>query len=92
MTTIEQLRDERQQAEAVIKQKGAELYATFSEDERAMMRFGLHPHAKTVAAEKALMAMKAEGAFPMFDDMDLSRLLSVAVMDAANAGPDKMVV
>ena len=90
--TMQELMEARQQAEAVIKQKGAELYATFDEDERAMMRFGLHPAGKTREADKELLAMKAGGEFPMFSDMDLSRLLAGAVMDAANAGPDKMVV
>ena len=90
--TIDELRQARREAEAVIRQKGAELYATFTQDERDMLRFGLHPAGKTQAADKELLAMKAGGAFPMFDEMDLSRLLAVAVMDAANAGPDKMVV
>lgn len=89
---IADLRDARQQAEAVIQQKGTELYATFTQDERDMLRFGLHPHGKTEAADQELLKMKAAGAFPMFSEMDLSRMLAVAVMDAANAGPDKMVV
>ena len=90
--TIHELRTARREAEAVIKRKGEELYATFSKDERTMLRFGLHPAGKTQAADKELLAMKASGVFPMFSESDLSRLLAVAVMDAANAGPDKLVV
>lgn len=73
-----------------IKQKAAEVYATFTANERKGVQFGLMPHAKTVQAERELAAE-----FLMTDEeakrSDLFRLLAVGFMDAANAGKDKMI-
>jgi hypothetical protein len=86
------LRDEREQAELLIKQKASALYATLSKSERTVVRFGMFPADKMKQLDDELLAMRAEGLFPMFDKSDLSRLSAVAIMDAANAGPDKLVV
>ena len=78
-----------------IKQEGANLYQTFTPQERACVRFGMQPAGKTLACEEKLAREIAETeGRPLTpqDRVDLCRLLSVAVMDAANAGPDKMIV
>jgi len=89
---IKSLREEREQAELLIKQKAGALYATFNKSERTLVRFGMFPADKMKQLDDELLAMRAEGLFPMFDKSDLSRLSAVAIMDAANAGPDKLVV
>jgi hypothetical protein len=89
---IQRLRDERHQSELCIKAKAAALYATFTKDERLVVRFGMMPADKMLALDAELKAMKEQGDFPMFDNCDLARIASVGVMDAANAGPDKLVV
>lgn len=71
----------------------AVLYATFDKNERVAVRFGMLPAEKTQVIDRELLRMKREeGQFEMFDECRLASLLAVAVMDAANAGPDKMVV
>jgi hypothetical protein len=89
---ISRRREERQQAELLIEQKAAALYATFDKDERVLVRFGMFPAGKMKQLDDELLALKAQGQFPMFDKCDLARLSAVGVMDAANAGPDKLVV
>jgi hypothetical protein len=89
---IQRLRDERHQAELLIKQKAAESYKTYTKDERLLVRFGMFPAGKMKALDAELLEMAAQDLFPMFDSQDLARLSAVGVMDAANAGPDKLVV
>lgn len=86
------LREERNLAETRIKQFAAEVYGTFDENERLTVRFGLFPMKKMEAAQAELAAeFERNDGWP-FDRCDLSRLLAVGIMEAANAGPDKMVV
>jgi hypothetical protein len=80
--------ESRKQADLLIKQKGLLLYQTFTEQERLIVRFGLFPGEKMSTAHRELMALNLE----TYDESDISRLLAVAVMDAANAGPGKLVV
>lgn len=92
---INRLREERRLRELRIKQKAAQVYATFNKDERMLVRFGMFPHDKMVQADKELIAewTEHEGQPPDSEDLrDISRLLAVGIMDSANAGPDKMVV
>ena len=88
---IQKLRRERREAETLIRQKGAALYATFDKDDRTLVRFGMFPAGKMKQLDDELLAMKADGFFPQFDKSDLSRLSAVAIMDAANAGKEKMI-
>lgn len=85
-------KEDYKSAETLIKLKAANLYATFDKSERTLVQFGMFPAAKMKHLDNELLAMKADGLFPMFDGCDLSRLSAVGVMDAANAGPDKLVV
>lgn len=89
---IQRLQEERTSAELLIKLKGANLYDTFDKSERTLVRFGMFPADKMKQLDDELLAMKASGLFPMFDECDLSRLSAVGIMGAANAGPEKMVV
>ena len=89
---IQRLREERREADAVIRAKATALYATFDKNERGLVRFGMFPADKMKRLDDELLAMQADGAFPMYDRRDLTRLSAVAIMDAANEGPDKMVV
>jgi hypothetical protein len=86
--TIEELRDSRKLADTLIKQKAIELYATFDKNERTGVRFGMFPAKKM---EKAFAELAAVMEYPRYDNTDISRLLAVGIMDAANAGPDKMI-
>lgn len=88
---IRRRREARERAELLIQQKGAEVCATFTPGERTLVRLGVLPHGKTVEAELELLVNR-ERDFPMFAASDIVRLLAVAIMGAANAGPDKMVV
>lgn len=88
---IDRKRDAYKQTQTRIKQIGAQTYNTFTKDERLVVQFGMFPHDKMIAADKALKAeMEIIGVEE--DARDLSRWLTVAIMDAANAGPQKMVV
>jgi hypothetical protein len=89
MDVINRMREQRQLTETRIKEKGAAVYATFTASEKTVVRFGMMPADKT---EKALAELKAELADDVFDARDVSRLLSVAIMDEANKGPQKLVV
>ena len=64
---IKRLAEEREQAELLIKQKAGALYATFSKSERTLVRFGMFPADKMKQLDDELLAMRAEGLFPMFD-------------------------
>ena len=92
MPTIQEHRAARRQADLIIRQKGAALYATFDENERSLVQFGMFPADKMKQLDDELLALAAQGTFPMYDKCDLARLSAVAIMDAANAGPDKLVV
>ena len=77
------------EVEVLVKHKGRILYQTFDGYERFMVRIGLLPGVKMQAAQAELLAT------PGMEDVshvDIGRLLAVGVMDAANAGPDKMIV
>jgi hypothetical protein len=84
--------EEYRQAELLINQKAANTYATFDESERTCVQFGMFPAKKMLALDAELCQMAKDGLFPMFDKRDLARLAAVGIMDAANAGKDKMVV
>ena len=77
--------------QVMIKQKAELTYATFTQQERSIVRFGMLPYAKTSKAADDLIIehIKAEGRPPNL--ADLHRDLAVAIMDVANAGPDKMI-
>lgn len=89
---IRRLCEERELAETRIKQYAAEVYGTFDANERLTVRFGLFPMKKMEAAQAELAAEFEENDGRPFDKCDLSRLLAVGIMEAANAGPDTMVV
>jgi hypothetical protein len=80
------------QHELRIKQKAIEVYGTFTPQERTVVRFGMLPAGKTERADAELMAEfeATDGVKP--NPVELARLLAVALMDVANAGPDKLVV
>ena len=85
--------DELKEAELLIKVMGAKLYATFGGMERGLVRFGMFPAAKMEAAHAELLAMKQHlEIFDGWESRDLTNRLAVAVFDAANAGPEKVVV
>ena len=90
--TIRKRQEERTAAERLIKQKATNLYATFDKSERTLVRFGMFPADKMKQLDEELLVLASDGVFPMFDKCDLARLSAVGVMDAANAGPDKLVV
>lgn len=75
----------------LIKQKGLAVYQTFTENERTAVRFGLLPAAKVNQAFAELLALREDLAV-FQDHTDVARLLALAIMDAANAGPDPLVV
>ena len=68
------------------------MYDTFDKSERTLVRFGMFPADKMKQLDDELLALAADGVFPMYDKCDLARLSAVGIMDAANAGPDKLVV
>ena len=74
-----------------IKQKAVEVYASFTQQERRVVQFGMLPMQKTETAQAELIAEFQAADGRKTDSRDISRLLAVAIMDAANAGPDKMV-
>ena len=79
-------------AETRIKQFAAKVYSTFTKDERLLVQFGMFPKEKMEAAQADLAAEFEQSDDQPFDLCELSRLLAVGIMDAANAGKDKMVV
>ena len=90
---IRERRESRQLVETFIKTKGAELYETFDDNERTCVQFGMFPAGKMETATAALLQDLVDaGDAEFLSAGDASRLLAVAVMDAANAGTQKMVV
>lgn len=77
--------------ELLIKQAGHKLFESMDENERTILRFGMLPHHKTVAAEKALLASCPDLADD-FTAADIGRIMAVAAMDACNASGKPMVV
>jgi hypothetical protein len=90
--TIRLLREARHLAETRIKQFAAKVYGTFDQNERLLVRFGMFPADKMKTAQADLAAELEQDDGTPFDPAELSRLLAVGIMDAANAGEDKMVV
>jgi rRNA pseudouridine-1189 N-methylase Emg1 (Nep1/Mra1 family) len=88
---INQMRESRQLRLARFKQKGAEVYATFDKNERTVVQFGMFPHDKMLQAQ-AELAQEFALTDDTIDLQEIARELAVAIMDAANAGPDKLVV
>jgi hypothetical protein len=89
---IERLREARRTLELRIKQKAVAVYATFDQSERTIMRIGMFPAQKMQQAQQELIAelTLCDGEPP--DSSEVSRMLAVGIMDAANAGADKLVV
>lgn len=77
--------------ELLIKQAGHKLFESMDEDERTILRFGMLPHDKTSAAEKALLE-SCPDLLEDFDMRDIGRIMAVAAMDACNASGKPMVV
>ena len=78
--------------EAFIKTRAAQAYALFDKNERTCVRFGMFPAVKMQAAQAAIISdMLVMGAENHELD-DVSRLLAVGIMAAADAGPDKIIV
>jgi hypothetical protein len=82
----------RKSFETYVKNRAAEVYATFDKNERTACRFGMFPAAKMEAAQAQML----EECIAVGNDQreldDIPRLLAVGIMDAANAGPDKVIV
>lgn len=87
----------RKSIDAMFTQRGQELYDTYTEEERTILQFGMQPAIKTGEAIDKLTAELVQ----ISDDPnigggytvnDITRLLSLAVMDAANRGNQKLVV
>ncbi len=83
------------QLETWAKARGMALYGTFTPQERRILQFGMHPAEKMrqAQAEMVVAFTQDEGRPPSQREVvDLSRWLAVGCMEAADAGPDKMVV
>jgi hypothetical protein len=91
MPTIDERLEARRLALLGVKHKAASLYATFDGNERTAVRFGMFPARKMQAAEAELLAEEA-AAGAVLSKSEISRELALGVMDAANAGPDRLVV
>ena len=89
---IASIRARRISQELRIKQKAIALYATFTKNERTVTSFGMFPHDKMVAAQAELVAEFLANEDHAPDPGEIARLLAVGVMDAANAGPNGLVV
>ena len=90
---IEEHRAARQTADLTIKQLAAKSYATYTKNERTCVQFGMFPAEKMKLLDDELKLLtETTDCFPMYDHADLCRLAAVGVMDAANAGTDKLVV
>ena len=92
---IERIRNKRLEVEQVCKDKGTAVYATFTEQERKIMRVGMFPAEKMKIATDALLkelydVYEKTGGYMELGEM--TRNLCSGIMDAANAGPDKLVV
>jgi len=86
---IRRRREARNLAEIRIKQFAAKVYGTFDENERLTVRFGMFPADKMRKAQAELAAEFEPSDDAPFDPGDLSRLLAVGIMDAANAGTER---
>ena len=84
-------RDSYRLAELTIKQAGHKLYDSLDDNEKTVLRFGMLPHIKTVAAEDDLIASDPS-LLETFDRCEIGRIMAVAAMDACNASGDGMVV
>jgi hypothetical protein len=78
-----------------IRQEAEALYQTCDANERRLVQFGMLPAAKAQAADQKLLAefltCAGRPATPR-EQCDFTRLLAVAVMDAANRGPDQVAL
>jgi hypothetical protein len=87
---------DRKLIDTLIKQRGQELYDTYDENERCMVQIGMQPAVKVIPFEEKLtLELTSNGEEEIgggYDVGDITRLLCVAVMDAANRGKQKMVV
>ena len=63
---------------AIIAADALHLWQTFDANERALVRFGMFPHHKTIAAEQAL-------ASKLVNPREIGRRFAVALMDCAKA-------
>jgi len=78
-------------------QRGQELYDTYDKNERTMLQLGMQPAVKTGEAvdklTKELLQISDDpnigGGYTIGD---ITRLLTLAVFDAANRGNQKLVV
>lgn len=90
------MQDERKLIDSLIKVRGQELYDTYDGNERAMVAFGMQPAVKVIPfQEKLELELTCDGTSEIgggYGLGDVTRLLAVAVMDAANRGSQKMVV
>ena len=90
------MNDSRQLLETLIKQRGQELYDTYDENERCMVQIGMQPANKVIPfEEKLILELTSDGNEEIgggYNVGDITRLLCVAVMDAANRGNQKMIV
>lgn len=93
---IAKRREYRKTIETLIKLRGQELYDTYTDDERTLVQFGMQPAEKIQpATDNLILELTDNGQSEIgggLDIGDVSRLLCVAVMDAANRGNKKMVV
>lgn len=91
---INRKREASRQTETLCKLRGMECYKTFDKSERTVVQFGMFPHGKTLDGEKAVR-LEIAAIDPDFLEAytdDIGRWFVLGIMDAANAGPDKMVV
>ena len=77
---IDRLREARKLRELRIKQVAQEVWASFDENERTAVRFGMFPAGKTQEAEKKLVLEFADS--PR-DTREVGKDLCVAIMDCA---------
>jgi hypothetical protein len=83
--------------DSLIKVRGQELYDTYDENEKRIVSFGVLPIIKfDQFKNRLLLELTCNGTTAEigggYDLGDVTRLLAVAVMDAANRGSQKMVV
>ena len=89
---IARRRERAHTLKVIIEQKAEATYATFDNDERTVLQFGMFPAGKLLAAEKELLAMLVATDGAAFDTSAISRMFAGAIMDCANRGPQKLVV
>lgn len=91
MSTIETRIAARKLQQVRIAQKAAEVYAAFDKNQRAGVRFGMFPREPMEKAQAELFVEFTQADGTPANPSDLARELAVAIMDAANRGPDKMI-